>query len=161
MVDQIISNCDLKSGGSYTSVDTYDVRELLALVVELSRRTGVSVSEVVTEYGRHLFRFFARTRHPMFHGMSSCEELLSSIEDQIHVDVRKLYPDAELPSIRFDRISEHQSKVTYRSARPLADLAEGLIRESVVHFGDPVEVVRVDLDPKDGTAAEFFLTRSR
>lgn len=161
MVDKIIDRCQLESGGAYTSVATYDVQELLALVGELSRQTDTSASELVVEYGRHLFRFFARTRRSMFAHFSHCEQLLESIEDQIHVDVRKLYPDAELPTIRFERLSDVMSKVHYSSTRPLADLAEGLILECVVHFGEPIEVVRTDLPPGDGTLAEFLLSRSR
>lgn len=85
---------------------------------------------------------------------------MASVENQIHVDVRKLYPDAELPSIKFERVSDLQSKVHYQSVRPLADLAEGLILESVVHFRDPITVVRNDLPPGDGCIAEFVLTRN-
>lgn len=148
-------------GGAYTAVDTYDVGELLALVGQLSQQTQTPASEIVIEYGRYLFRFFARTRKSMFHGMTTCEDLLSSIENQIHVDVRKLYPDAELPSIRFHRVSDRESRVRYDSAHPLADLAEGLIRESVIHFGDPIEVTRQDLGSCDGSSAEFILVRAR
>ncbi len=160
LVDLLFSNCQLESGGAYTSIATYDVKELLQLVGELSRQTDVSPSKLVVEYGRHLFRFFARTRASMMSHLSSCEELMASVENQIHVDVRKLYPDAELPSIKFERVSDLQSKVHYQSARPLADLAEGLILESVVHFRDPITVVRKDLPPGDGCIAEFVLTRN-
>ena len=35
----------------------------------------------------------------------------------------------------------------YRSQHPFADLAEGLIRGCVEHFGEPIKVRREDLDP--------------
>lgn len=159
MVDLVFSNCDLESGGAYTSVATYDVNELVQMIGELSRQTKVPPSEIIIEYGRHLFRYFARTRTSMMSHLSSCEDLLASVENQIHVDVRKLYPDAELPSIRFEKLSDLQFKVHYQSARPLADLAEGLILESIKHFGDPISVLRNNLPPSDGTVAEFILTR--
>lgn len=159
MVDAIITECDLPSGGAYTSVATYDVGELFALIVALSRRLQVPVSMLVIEFGRHLFRFFARTKSSALVHFKTAEQLLDAVEAQIHVEVRKLYPDAELPSIRFYRVSETQSKVVYESERPMADLAEGLIREAIDHFGDPLEVVRHDTGRCDGTSAEFELNR--
>jgi hypothetical protein len=159
MVDAIITHCDLPSGGAYTSVATYDVGELFALIGELSRRLQVPVTPLVIEFGRHLFRFFARKKSVALVHFKSAEQLLEAVEDQIHVEVRKLYPDAELPSIRFYRVSETQSKVVYHSARPMADLAEGLILEAIVHFGDPLDVVRRDTGLRDGTTAEFELNR--
>ena len=45
----------------------------------------------------------------------------------------------------------------YRSARPLADLADGLIRGCIEHFGEPIRVVREDLPGEPGTSARFVL----
>jgi hypothetical protein len=160
MVDSLITSCDLPSHGVYTSVSTYDVGELVSLIVELSRRTEIPVSKLIFEYGRYLFQFFVRTKGAFLVHFSSAEQLLASVENQIHVEVRKLYPDAELPSIRYEKISERHSRVIYESSRPLADLAEGLIVGAVAHFGDPVEITRTDIGAKDGTNAEFDLKKT-
>jgi hypothetical protein len=159
MVDTLISNCDLPSGGIYTSVSTYDVNELVTLIVELHRQTNVPVPSLIFEYGRHLFQYFVRTKGSVLAHIKSAEQLLASVENQIHVEVRKLYPDAELPSIRFETVGEGHSRVIYESSRPLADLADGLIHEAVAHFRDPLEIVRTDLGTKDGTHAIFDLKR--
>lgn len=160
MVDHLLSDCDLPSGGVYTAVATYDVTELVEMVGELSRKTEQPVSELIRQYGRHLFRYFTQTQQATIGDVSSAEQLLASVDDRIHVEVRKLYPDAELPSIQFEALSDTQSKVVYQSQRPFADLAEGLILEAVEHFGDPISVERTDLGACDGTNAEFLLTRS-
>jgi hypothetical protein len=159
-VDHLLTRCSLPSGGIYTAVATYDVAELVDMLTELSRRTDRKVPDLVREYGHHLFRFFARTQQATMGNVESTEQLMASVDNRIHVDVRKLYPDAELPSIQFEKLSETQSRVIYESQRPFADLAEGLILEAVVHFGDPISVVRRDLGDCDGTNAEFILTRS-
>lgn len=160
MVDHLLSNGDLPSGGSYTAVGTYDASELVALVVGMSEKTGQPVPELIKKYGNHLFRFFVRTQKATLGKVQSTEQLLASVDNRIHVEVRKLYPDAELPTIGFEELSEYESKVIYQSQRPFADLAEGLIEEAIKHFGDPITMRRTDMGDCDGTHAEFNLKRS-
>jgi hypothetical protein len=70
--------------------------------------------------------------------------------------VKKLYPDAEFP--RFEvHASPGNLELVYRSRRPLADVAEGMIRGCIAWFGDRVDLDRQDLDAADGRAARFTL----
>ena len=71
--------------------------------------------------------------------------------------MRKLYPEAELPSFACDTPAPGRLSLTYRSARPFAVLAEGLIRGCVDHFGEAVDIEVEDLSGGTGTAARFLL----
>jgi len=51
MVDAILESADLPSGGVYTSVGTYDHREIVSLVGELSTKTGTPVPDLLKIYG--------------------------------------------------------------------------------------------------------------
>ena len=159
MVDRLISSTKPESQGAYTSVGTYDAGELFAMVQELSKATNTSACELVKAFGSHLFRHFAKVHSATLRDVRTTEQLLASVESRIHVDVRKLYPDAELPHLDFKQMDERRAEVLYRSSRPLADLAEGLITTAVEHFGDPITVTREDLPPGDGTHARFVLQR--
>jgi hypothetical protein len=159
VADRIIEDADLPSGGAYTTVGTYDHREMLELVAHLSRHTGVPAGDLVRAFGAHLFERFAVMFPQYFEGASSAFGFLSKIEDYIHIEVRKLYPDAELPRFQFDASRPDRLVVTYRSTRPFAALAEGLIRGCVVHYGESIEVETEDLSDGAGTAARFVLTR--
>ena len=60
MVDDIIDDAQLPSGGVYTSVGTYPHEEIVALVVALSQRSGLAVRDLLLAFGEHLFgRFVA------------------------------------------------------------------------------------------------------
>jgi hypothetical protein len=48
--------------------------------------------------------------------------------------------------------------MVYRSERRLADLAEGLIRGCVEHFGDAVAVCREDLPGKGQQVVRFIIS---
>ena len=95
-----------------------------------------------------------------FRNVIKIEELLSQVENRIHVEVRKLFPDAELPTIGFVQVNPHTSEVVYNSKRPFADLAEGLITAAIEHFQDPIVLTREDLPPADGMHAKFTMIRS-
>ena len=59
----------------------------------------------------------------------------------IHTEVRKLYPDAQLPQFDCTR-SDDGLKMLYSSPRHFGDLAEGLIKGAVAYFGGGIEVTR-------------------
>src|SRR5439155_1467318 len=94
----IVEVSGVPSGGSYTAVGTYDHGELIALVAALSRATGLAIPVLVREFGRHLFRRFVELYPRFFSGVGSAFDFLMGIEMHIHTEVKKLDPDAELPS---------------------------------------------------------------
>lgn len=156
IADRMISGAHTKNDGAYTAVGTYDHDELIQLVISLSGETGIPVPELVQVFGRHLFGRFNALYPQFFRGVESAIDFLPMVETYIHVEVRKLYPDAELPSFECEQ-HEGVLEMTYRSKRPFADLAEGLILACVEHFQDEIEVSRADLGDQNGTEARFTL----
>jgi Haem-NO-binding len=158
--DAIIEASHLASGGSYTSVGTYPHEEMVELVQQLSVRIATSVPELLRHFGRHLFQRFT-VIHPQYVTThASAFELLSMLDSHVHVEVRKLYRDAELPSFAHEKLADDQMMFIYRSRRALADFAHGLIEGCIAHFGEPMAIERIDLPVSDGGAhTRFTLTR--
>ena len=140
VLDQIIQGSSLSTGAVYTGVGTYDHRELLQLVTQLSSVTNMPVPDLVRAFGRHLFGRFAQGYSQFFQGIHSTFDFVSTIENHIHVEVRKLYPDAELPSFECRRAGPDRLEMIYRSSRPFADLAYGLIEGCAAHFGEDLRI---------------------
>jgi Haem-NO-binding len=143
-VDELIETCDLASGGSYTAVGTYPHQEAVTIVMRLSEMTGSPPGDLLRIFGNHLFGRFAVLYPVFFESVDNAIDFLAQIEDVIHVEVRKLYPDAELPSFDAYRPEDGKLDLTYRSDRHMGDLAEGLISGCVAHFGIPHSVERSD-----------------
>jgi hypothetical protein len=82
-------------------------------------------------------------------------EFLKQVDGQIHAEVRKLYPDAELP--RFAVVAHEPGRlvVDYASCRPLADLAVGLIQGSSAFYGERVRIDRREVDDEQGSRQRF------
>ncbi len=135
MVDDIIEDTNLPSGGSYTAVGTYPHGEMNALVTSLSKKTGMSLADLMQAFGEYLFRTLAREYPHFLQNASGLLDFLNSIEDYIHIEVRKLYPDAELPGFETRYLSDTSLEMIYRSDRHYGDLAEGLIKGAMAHYG--------------------------
>jgi len=156
--DQIIRRAQLPNDGAYTAVGNYDFHELTRLVGELSEATGKPAAELLLGFGDHIFRFFAENYGQFFVNAHSCFEFLGHIEDHIHVEVRKLYPDAELPSFSCSG-GGHALVMEYRSVRPLGLFAEGLIRAAIRHYGEDIDLQVEDLSGGQGKAVRFSMAR--
>ena len=157
VADRIVEQSDLPSGGVYTAVGTYDHGEMVSLVNQLSSETGTPIPELLQRFGHYLFGRFVEGYPDSFVGWKGSLDFLSSVHDHIHVEVRKLYPNAELPSLRCERPEPNRLVMIYRSERGLADLAEGLTRACVEYFGDSVTLSREDLSGGDNTHVRFVL----
>jgi hypothetical protein len=158
MVDDIIDDSALPSDGAYTAVGTYHHQEMVSLISSLSRRSGLSPPELMKQFGYHLFgRFVAG--YPSFFGTTSdALQFLAGIEQIIHAEVRKLYPDAELPRFEVEHHDANTLSLRYDSHRHFEDLAEGLILGCITHFGGQIELTRETVG--DGpTRQERFLLR--
>ena len=141
IADQVIEAAQSATGGAYTAVGTYDHAELVRMVVRLSEITGTSVPKLLYAFGEHLACRFAQLYPVFFKTAPDLFQFLASIDGHIHVEVRKLYPDAELP--RFETVSRSDDAISlvYRSSRHMSDLAQGLIAGTAVHYGETVNVI--------------------
>ncbi|MFA5949864.1 MAG: heme NO-binding domain-containing protein [Hyphomicrobium sp.] len=157
MVDDIIADSDLPNGGAYTSVGTYDHREMQALVTALAVRTQTDASSLLTGFGKKLCERFAHGYPAFFQGHGGLFDFLESVQRHIHVEVRKLYPDAELPSFATHSRNTSLLELDYRSCRPLAALAEGLILGAAQHFGERVDVAQSRLADNEGNFVRFAI----
>ena len=159
MAERVIENAKLESGGAYTTVGTYDHSEMIALVTCLSRETGATASDLMRTFGEHLFERFHYLFPNYFEGVPSAFDFLRRVDEYVHIEVRKLYPEAELPTFTCEMPRPDQLSMTYRSTRPFAPLAEGLIRGCIAHYGEPIEIGVEDLSEGAGTMARFLLTK--
>ncbi len=147
MVDTIIEKSDLPSGGAYTAVGTYDHTEAVALVSSLSTETGASVGGLLKAFGEYLFNTLAGAYPQFVEGSANELDFLEKVESYIHVEVRKLYPDAELPSFECSRPnSPDELHMVYQSSRHFEDLCEGLIIGSLKHFKSSATIQRTKLE---------------
>jgi hypothetical protein len=158
-VDEILAKAAPGHGGVYTAVGTYPAEEMVALLTALAEVSKTPPPALLHVFGEHLFGKFVKGYPGFFEGVTDPLDFLSKVDSYIHVEVRKLYPDAELPRFDATRKSDRELELVYRSPRRLSDLAYGLIVGCGKHFGVPLDIARVDTSGT-GEEVRFTITKS-
>ena len=143
VVQQIIDECELETDGIYTSVGTYSHKDMFNMVGKLSEIKGVPVPALLTVFGEYFFTTL-KTKYPVFMEKDNLFSFLNSIDQYIHPEVLKLYPDAELPRFEAEIKSDNEMTLDYMSSRKMSDLAIGLIKGAAKHFKEDVYIVKVN-----------------
>ncbi|MBX3469610.1 MAG: heme NO-binding domain-containing protein [Planctomycetes bacterium] len=159
VMDRVLLRVAPASGGAYTSVGTYPFDEMMALVQGVAAEVGQEVPALLREFGRQLFTQFQQKFPEIFVEAADAFAFLEQVEGIIHVEVRKLYPDAELPAFEIRRAGPDTMTMVYDSPRALSAFGAGLMLGCFEHFGEAVEVAAEDLSGGAGTKVRFTLTR--
>lgn len=155
VTESVISNSKtLSTGGSYTAVGTYPHHEMVQMVVALSEATSIPVPQLIEVFGKHLFTVLSSSHAPLMKNTVGLFDFLEKIESYIHIEVRKLYPDAELPRFETRLVKEGKSlEMIYYSERSMSALAVGLIKGASEYFKEPVDIETTDIS-EDGSGSK-------
>ncbi len=156
LADAVIQAANLPHGGAYTAVGYYPHEEIVSLVLALSKQTGTPVPDLVTAFGRYLLGRFSTAYPQLFAAQPTLFDFLASIDAEIHREVRKLYPSAQLPQFTVLNRDERQLTLAYESPRSMEPLAQGLIEGAALHYQTPVQIVQ-QAGEVDGRAATLFV----
>lgn len=159
MVDHIIENSDLPSSGVYTSVGTYNFSEMLQLLTNLSSATDVSVDDLLLVYGEHFFSVIEISYPGLLATYNDPIKMISSIESHIHVEVRKIYPDAELPTFQVIKKEKNSLVLKYTSSRAMHHFGLGLMNKTFEHFNSTASIT-LDFQNESGTEVIFNIKKN-
>ena len=159
MVDDIITSSTLESEGVYTAVGTYSFSEMLQLLTHLSENTGISIDNLLLVYAEHFFSVIENSYPGLLATYKDPIEMISSIENHIHVEVRKIYPDAELPTFEVVEKTENSLIMIYTSSRAMHHFGLGLMNKTFAHFN---ATATIDLQKikEDGTEVRFVIHKN-
>jgi hypothetical protein len=158
MVDKIISKSTLPSQGIYTAVGTYSFSEMLQLLQHLSANTNISIDDLLLVYAEHFFSVIENSYPGLLATYKDPIEMLASIEDHIHVEVRKIYPDAELPTFVIEEKTENSIIMIYKSNRAMHHFGLGLMNKTFEHFNSTASIV-LEKIKEDGTEVRFIVQK--
>ncbi len=160
MADKIIdASKNLSTDGAYTAVGTYHHSELIELVSHLSEETDIDLALLVKTFGIYLFGRFVALYPGFFDENNNTFGFLQLIENHVHVEVKKLYPDAELPTFDTNLVNDNHLDMIYQSKRPFAPLAEGLIQGCMEYYGENIDIQKEDLSGGENKHVKFSLIK--
>ena len=150
---QIIEQSGVESQGAYSRVGMYDYQELIQLLTQTATHTNTESSVLLEGFSEHLFKMFKRDYGVFFEGVATAGEMLAQIDDHIHVEVKKLYPDAELPKFECEQ-DGNMMTLHYSSPRPLAVVAQALVGACLKFFAKNEKLVETKI-ADDQKSASF------
>lgn len=141
-----IKRSNVPNNGVYVSGGYYTIEELNSLVLALSEETGIPAQELLFLYGRHLFSILIKSYSFFADGKKSPIEFMASVDEYIHVEVRKLHPNAELPSFKIESQTEDSIVLIYESKRGLEAFAKGMMFGCADFYNTVIDVQYTPMD---------------
>ena len=155
-VEDIIEKSNLPSKGAYTSIGTYAFSEMISLVNHLSENTSMTVEDLLHVYGHHFFGAIKRDYAYILDSYTDPLDLLSSVGSHIHVEVRKIYPDAELPNFEVVNRNGNSLTLTYFSSRSLYAFGLGLMEKAFEYY-ERNATITFNKIKEDGSEVKFVI----
>ncbi len=157
ILEDIIEKSDLPNNGAYTAVGSYNHQEIVTMATNLSQAVDIPVGTLLEIFGKHLFERFSNRYPNFFEGVTEPFEFLKNIDNYIHVEVTKLYPDAELPRFYYEQKSPQELTMYYLSSRHFEDLAVGLVMGCLAYFDVNGEVHKSEVEYQGQEAIEISI----
>lgn len=124
------------SDGVFVATESYPDEDLMALVASASEVSGIEAHTLVYAFGQYMMPRFHESYPVFFKEGMRLRDFLESVDQVIHIEVRKLYPEANLPKFDYENGEIKRLTMLYRSPRKLCRLAEGLIDGAAAIFGE-------------------------
>ncbi len=117
---------------------TYPDSDLFAILNILTKKTNLSLDNLIYKFGKYVFPTLA-VRYPVFfENVNSTLGFLKKVNDIHYIEVMKLYEDATPPTFRIEEINQDNIKFHYNSHRKLCKLVEGLLDGVADYFGEKI-----------------------
>ena len=138
--NELLETTEPESKGMYTSGDQYDDSELVNMVVALSEKTGVEPEKLIQAFGQYLFTSLYENSPKDVSKITSLREFLLSIHSVIHVEVKRLHPNAYLPKLEYEDGEGTDLIMYYTSKRKLCHASVGLIYGAAKQYNEEVTI---------------------
>ena len=129
VVDKIIEASELSTDGAYTSIGNYDYKELVKLVINLSRVTKIEIPALLESYGHYLLQSSSNFYLDYFSHHDKRFDFHKAVQDTSRRFLENNHHDVE--QVNFNRINlkekAHDSRCI--SERPFTNLIEGIVKE--------------------------------
>lgn len=157
--DDMIEKSNTSTNGVFTQAGNYPFSDMFNMVKTLSDITSIAIPDLIQAYGEHLFGMLIKIYPKPVTAYNNSFDFIENVEHVVHPEVKKLYPDSDLPT--FEPISRdlNMLKIKYISSKPLMDFAKGLMIACGKHYGENLTINYEVLKGGESYEAEFTITK--
>lgn len=160
--ESVISQAEVSTEDAiYVGPGNYPDSDLVEIVSTASRLTETPIDSLLFGFGEFVLDKFHQDFPVFFERVDNARDFLSSIHCVIHVEVKKLYPDADTPTFEYEDPNIHALTMKYYSERKLCVFLRGLISGVQQHFKEKIDYVETQCMHDGAEFCNFDLAFSK
>ena len=132
--EEILEGVDLITDGPFLGPDNYPDEDLLAIVGATIDKLQIPLPDALRAFGKDLFGKLAAEAPVFLENVDDLKTFLQMVDGVIHVEVKKLSPEAYLPKLECIDTGEGTMTMKYMSERQLCQLFLGLVEGAAERF---------------------------
>ena len=156
--EAILDECELATKEPFVGPGTYADEDLMLIVGKAVEKLGIPLSDGMRAFGKWILPKLMEQVPKSMTDFEHPKDFLQTVHGIIHVEVRKLYSDAEPPQFTYADPAPDRLIIQYQSKRRMYDLMDGLIDGVAEYFDCPIEFKRELKQGEGGEMAEYDLT---
>ncbi len=137
--EEVLDGLDLITQGPFLGPGNYPDEDLLAIVGATIQKLGIPLPDALRVFGKYLFEKLAGDAPQFVEDKSDLKQFLMTVDGVIHVEVKKLFPEAYLPRLAYEDTGADQLTVHYHSKRQFCQLFVGLVEGAAESFSSPLD----------------------
>ena len=137
---EVYASTKLEDARPYVGPETYPDEDLFSLVITATQKLEMPVNKALFLFGKYTFKPLSEIHPHYLDGIKSASDFLMIVDQVIHVEVKKLMPEAYLPKLLITKNDDDSISIHYESKRKLCHFLEGLISGCAEYFGEEVEI---------------------
>jgi hypothetical protein len=156
--EEIFSDCNFITEEPFVGPGTYPDEDLMELLNKAITKLDIPLPDALRSFGKGSFPNLVKKIPPSFVDFEHPKTFLMTVENIVHVEVRKLYIDANPPRFDFEDNHPDHLVINYESSRRLYDLMDGLIEGVGEYFNSPIKYSREIAERYGGEICKYHLT---
>ena len=156
--EEILDECELATEEPFVGPGTYPDEDLLQIVGKAVEKLGIPLSDGMRAFGKWVLPRLMEQVPKSMTNFDHPKQFLQTVHDIIHVEVRKLYSDAEPPRFTYKDPAPDRLIMIYQSPRKMYDLMDGLIEGVAEYYDCPIDFKREIKQEQGEELAEYELT---
>ena len=155
--NELLEKTDPASKGIYTSAEQYQDSELVNMVIALSEKTGIDEKILIEGFGAYLLEKLYQSSPVDVSKIHSLREFLLAIDEVIHVEVKRLHPQAYLPKFDYEDGNNDELIMYYQSKRKLCHASIGLIHGAAEKFNETIAIEHAECMHDGADRCKFII----
>ncbi|ESP94569.1 MULTISPECIES: heme NO-binding domain-containing protein [Pseudoalteromonas] len=134
--------CSFDTSTGFVRTENYPDEQLIELVDTVIKKAGISLEKAHFDFGKWLYPRLSGLLPKQFTDYAHPAYVLKQLDDLHHVELKKLYPDAQPPKFQYCALSPIEANLIYTSPRRMFDLVEGVLAGMAQFYGVPLHVTK-------------------